>query len=171
MPKPLPGREPDPMARVVDRLLSQLPGLQGGPDAAATVRRSAVDTRPYAELRTSQPRSQHAHLGLWIRLVLGLALGAMILGWPYFRGCGLPLFGYLTTVAVVLVVAGWAAVSAWHLRSGIAHILSLMLFFWGAVLTANALLPRTGYAAVSASWQCGEPGSDPSWMRWFAPPE
>ena len=31
MPKPSSGREPDPMGRVVDRLLAQLPGLRAPP--------------------------------------------------------------------------------------------------------------------------------------------
>ncbi len=167
MPKPPPGREPDPMGREVDRLLAQLPGLQGAVAPAPTAFRSAA-----GEIRVSGGRyvEPPTLIGLWGRVVLGLALGTMITSWPYFRECGLPLYGYLCAVVAVVVAGGWIAMTAWKLRNGVAHILALVLFFWGFVLTLDVLLPRTGYAAASATWQCGEPGSGPSWMRWFAPP-
>ena len=86
------------------------------------------------------------------------------------KECGLPLFGYLGALVAVIVAGGWIAVTAWRLQNGIAHILALVLLFWGLVLTADELLSRTSYAAVQSTWQCGEPGSGPAWMRWFAPP-
>jgi hypothetical protein len=95
----------------------------------------------------------------------------MMTAWPYFRDCGLPLFGYLAALVAVVVAGGWIAVTAWQLRNGIAHILALVLLFWGLVLTADVLLSRTNYAAAPATWQCDVPGSGPSWMRWFAPPD
>ena len=167
MPKPPPGREPDPMGRVVDRLLAQLPGLQGAADPAPPAFRSSA-----LEIRTGSGRyiEPPTLIGLWGRVALGLALGTMMTGWPYFRECGLPLYGYLWAVAAVVVAGGWIAVTSWKLRNGVAHILALVLLFWGLALTLDVLLPRTGYAAASATWQCGEPGSGPSWMRWFAPP-
>ena len=167
MAKPPPGREPDPMARAVDRLLAQLPGLQGAPDPPARIRPSAGEIRTVVAGRGIEPPTL---IGLWGRVALGLALGTMMTGWPYFRECGLPLYGYLFAVAAVVVAGGWIAVTAWKLRNGVAHILALVLFFWGMALTMDVLLPRSGYAAAAATWQCGEPGSGPSWMRWFAPP-
>jgi len=168
MPKPPRGREPDPMDRVVDRLLAQLPGLQGASDPAPTASRSVSgEIRTVSSgLRFDEPTP----MGLWGRVALGLVLGVMMTAWPYFRDCGLPLFGYLAAVGTVVVAGGWIAVSAWKLRNGVAHILALIILFWGLVLTADELLPRTGYAAAAATWGCGEPGSGPSWMRWFAPP-
>ncbi len=169
MPKPPAGREPDPMARVVDRLLSQLPGLQGAHEPSPDVARRSAPSESRIVVgggRVDPPTL----IGLWGRVALGIALGIMMAAWPYYRECGLPLFGYLTAVAAVVVAGGWIAVTAWTLRNGVAHILALVLLFWGLVLTADVLLSRTGYAAVPASWQCGEPDSGPSWMRWFAPP-
>jgi hypothetical protein len=34
-------------------------------------------------------------------------------------------------------------------------MLSFILLFWGIVLAAEQLLPRIGYAAVTAGWRCG----------------
>jgi hypothetical protein len=93
----------------------------------------------------------------------------MMAAYPYFRECGLPLFGYLCAVVAVIVAGGWVAVLSWQMRNEVAHILSLTLILWGLVLAADLLLPRTGYAAVPASWQCDVPESGPSWMRWFRP--
>ncbi len=169
MPKPPPRGEPDPMARVVDRLLAQLPGLQGPPDPSpdASRRYFTPESRTVVGAGRVEPPTV---IGLWGRVALGMTLGIMMTAWPYFRECGLPLFGYLCAVAAVVVAGGWIATTAWKLRNGLAHILALVLLFWGLVLTADLLLPRTGYAAMQATWQCGEPDSGPSWMRWFGPP-
>jgi hypothetical protein len=93
----------------------------------------------------------------------------MMAAYPYFRECGLPLFGYLCAVVTMVLAGGWVAVLSWQIRNEFAHMLSLALILWGLVLAADVLLPRTGYAAVPATWQCGEPGSGPAWMRWFGP--
>ena len=169
MPKPPPRPESDPMARVVDRLLAQLPGLQGGhdPSPAAPHRSHIAENRTVVGGHSFEPPTQ---AGLWGRVALSTALGVMMTAWPYFRECGLPLFGYLFAVAAVVVAGGWIAVTAWKLRNGIAHILALVLLFWGLVLTADELLPRSGYAAAEAHWQCVVPESGPRWMRWFAAP-
>ena len=90
----------------------------------------------------------------WLRLLLGLALGVAITQWPYMRGCGLPLFGYLAAVAGVIVAGLWSAVSSWRSRSALAHTLSIALFCWGGVLAAREILPRVGYARTTATWFC-----------------
>jgi hypothetical protein len=155
------------MARVVDRLLAQLPGLQGAPEPASSPNRTSVgDFRMVSVARRSELPSQ---AGLWGRAMLALALGVMMTAYPYFRDCGLPLFGYLCAVAALVVAGGWVAVLSWQMRNEVAHVLSLVLILWGLALTADVLLPRTGYAAIPATWQCGEPGSGPAWMRWFGP--
>jgi hypothetical protein len=116
-------------------------------------------------------RQQPTSLGLWGRASLAVALGIMMTVYPYFRDCGLPLFGYLCAVAAVVLAGGWVATLAWQMRNEVVHVSALLVILWGLMLTADVLLPRSGYAAVPASWQCAVPESGPSWMRWFRPSE
>ena len=97
----------------------------------------------------------------WVRLLLGLALGVAITQWPYVRGCGIPLFGYLVAVAGVIVAGLWSAASSWRSKSALAHVLSIALFCWGGVLAAREILPRVGYARTTASWFCPVGGTAP----------
>jgi hypothetical protein len=160
MPKPTPGQPPDPMSGVVDRLLAQLPGLQG----EAPVRRSAplqggspVSTISYVDADLHEDL-----LGPWARLLLGLALGTMIAWWPYPRNCGFPLLGYLGAILTIILGGGWAAVSSWRYRAHLAHIISLILMLYGIMLGAAELLPRTGYAMDQAAWGCEDGGPSSS---------
>jgi hypothetical protein len=169
MPKPTPKPEPDPMARVVDRLLAQLPGLQASDEPPSGSGRSASsDLRMISPLRRTQSPSP---LGLWGRALLTVALGVMMTIYPYFRDCGLPLFGYLCAVAALVLAGGWVATIAWQMRNEVVHVTALLVILWGLMLTADVVLPRSGYAAVPAGWQCDVPESGPSWMRWFRPSE
>ena len=153
------------MAHVVDRLLAQLPGLHGAADPYPAAKGpSATQIRIVPAAR---PFTLPGVAGLWGRVALGIALGIMIVGWPYFRACGLPLFGYLFAVVALIGAGLWTAVLAWKLGNAWAHVVSLILLFWGIVLAAGEILPRNGYAAVAESWQCGAPDSGPAWMRWF----
>jgi hypothetical protein len=153
------------MAEVVDRLLAQLSGAPTGPrnrwsptrngrgpQAASTVVGSARDDHdsPLRDL-----------VGLWARVTLALLLGALMTQWPYSHRCGLPLLAYGAAVATVFLAASWTGFASWRQRNGYAHVLSLMLAFWGVVLAAEQLLPRIGYAAEQATWQCDGGG----WFR------
>ncbi len=153
MAKPTPGKSPDPMSKVVDRLLAQLPGLE---PAREPVGASSIRYATQVGIgRAVEPSGTAGELlGLWFRVLLGFTLGAMMLSWPYSRDCGFPLAGYLVAVSCVILAGGWAAVSAWKFRAALAHILSLVLLFWGVVLVAEQLLPRIGYAVDRATWEC-----------------
>lgn len=94
-------------------------------------------------------------VGAWLRTVAAVGLGTAVAYWPYARPCSGLLLAYLGTVAAVLVTGGWASVYAWRARSATAHILALMVVFWGIVLSAEQILPRIGYAGYSAAWVCG----------------
>ncbi len=96
-------------------------------------------------------------LALWARVLLGATLGVVMTQWPYPHSCDLPLLGYLGAVTTVILAGSWLAFASWRLRSGPAHILSLILVYWGIVLAAEQVLPRIGYAADGASWRCAAP--------------
>jgi hypothetical protein len=153
MAKPMPGKTPDPMSKVVDRLLAQLPGLDGArePEHTGSIR---YGTQVGIGRELHQSATAGDLLGLWFRVLLGFTLGGLMLSWPYSRECGFPLFGYLAAVTAVMLAGGWAAVSAWKFRAPLAHVLSLILLFWGIVLGAEQLLPRIGYSIDRATWQC-----------------
>jgi hypothetical protein len=153
------------MEREVNRLLAQLahsgaetivePRLNGGSHAP----------QPTAKPRSSGPtrsvaaRPQWPVAALWGRVVLGVALGAAMILWPYPHACGWALLGYFGAVAAVLFAGAWIAFASWRLRNGVTHLVSLVLFYWGLVLAAEQVLPRIGYAADPAGWLCGEPTS------------
>jgi len=148
------------MAGVVERLLAQLPGLQGEVPVA---RGASRHVSPFGTTIHTVPPPTEDLLGPWARLFLGLALGTMMAWWPYPRSCGFPLAGYLAAVSTVVLGGAWAAVSAWRYRASLAHILSLILVFYGMMLVTAELLPRTGYAIDHATWQCKENDLDSSW--------
>ena len=100
---------------------------------------------------------RYAVLFTWVRLALGLSLGAAMTQWPYTHGCGLPLFVYLGAVLAVLVAGAWSLVSSWKTRSAFAHFLAIALIIWGGVLAAREVLPRIGYAKQAAEWICAAP--------------
>jgi hypothetical protein len=156
MPKPVPGPKPDPMAGAVDRLLAQLPGLQSEPYVSAARPRVAGQSSTSVTMARTESGSQNQIIGVWARVVLGLALGVMMGAWPYLKSCGLPLAGYLGAVVTVILSGWWAASAAWRYRAGLAQVVSLIIMFYGIVLAAAELLPRTGYAVDRATWGCEE---------------
>jgi hypothetical protein len=153
------------MAAVVDRLLAQLSGQPaeprnrwsptrngsrhkaGAPAAAATVVGSARDEQAIGGGPT-------AVAAFWARVSLALLLGAFMTQWPYAHECGVALLGYGGAVTTVILAGSWVALASWRRRNACAHVLALLLTFWGIVLAAEQLLPRIGYAAERAAWQC-----------------
>jgi hypothetical protein len=152
MPNPSSGSHQDPMEGVVDRLLAQLPGLREDHSSRSTWASAGATVGLSHSTDGSSP--EPTLLGLCARLLLVISLGLMMAGWPYDRTCGLPLYAYTGAVAMVIVGGGWAGTTAWKLRVGLAHVISLVLVFWGLVLAAEVLLPRIGYAGQDAGWQC-----------------
>jgi membrane protein YdbS with pleckstrin-like domain len=97
-------------------------------------------------------------LGVFLRLLLSVALGVGIYFWPYDARCGFGLAGYLAAVGVVTASGLWSAVWTWRHRSARGHTLSLLLVLWGVILGAMEVLPRVGYAKADtlhpATWTC-----------------
>jgi hypothetical protein len=152
MPKPSAGANPDPLAREVDRLLAQLSGASRPGSAPAS--HSGQQRRITRVSSSTSPVSRADRVGLWARVGLGAVLGGLMTQWPYPHACGVSLAGYLGAVAMVALAGIWIAVISWKLRSGAAHVLAFLLLFWGILLAAERVLPRVGYAAERASWQC-----------------
>ena len=145
------------MSGVVDRLLAQLPGLQGEAPSPRAISHQGASFGSSSSIHTVPPPMEDL-LGPWARLLLGLALGTMMAWWPYPRTCGFPLAGYLTAVFTVVLGGGWAAVSAWRYRASLAHVLSLILVFYGMMLVAaeavapNRLRGGSGNLGVPGQW-------------------
>jgi len=159
MPKSPLDPQRDPLSREVDRLLAGLatPGARSNGDRPLPSR--APTPGRVAPRGASRPVQTAAltrgdRLALWARVALGLGFGGVMTQWPYPHECDLPLLGYLGAVAMVLVAGAWIAIASWDRRHGLIHILALLLCFWGIVLAAEQVLPRTGYAAERWAWRC-----------------
>ena len=149
------------LAIEIDRLLQKLPGSEPAraiPPDAVPVRRGPP-TRRSSTVSAKRvdwlSPDQAALLGVWLRALTATGLGVAVAWWPYGRACGWMLSGYLAVIGVVLIAGGWASFSAWRERAATAHVLAHLVMFWGIVLAAEQVLPRIGYAGISATWICG----------------
>ena len=155
---PTPSRS---LAIEIDRLLRKLPGSEPAraiPQESIAIRRAPPPRRAGAVAAKPAARwtdEQMTLLGVWLRALAATTLGVAVAWWPYGRTCGWMLSGYLAVIGVVLVAGGWASFSAWRVRAAAAHVLAHLVMFWGIVLAAEQVLPRIGYAAMSATWVCG----------------
>src|SRR6185503_2078754 len=140
--------------KIVDKLLKKLPGadphLRGD---RAKVSVSSVPDVPHGR-RTDAPATARDRLAVWGRVGLGLVLGGVLNQWPYGQNCGIALYLFMGAIVAVIVAGIWSAMWAWRRRMGIAHTVAILTTAWGAMLAADRILPRIGYAAVHASWRC-----------------
>jgi hypothetical protein len=160
------------MAKEVDRLLAQLDGRKKPvvphrpapakpdpqPTTTATIVWASTPAAPATPaVPTPAPRAElpiNEGAALWGRVLLGCSLGLIMVSWPYAHACGWGLLAYSAAVATLLVTGAWIALVAWRQHNGPAHLLALVLFYWGLVLTAEQVLPRVGYGWTDASWTC-----------------
>jgi hypothetical protein len=134
-------RDWDKELAAIDRAIERAPVPAAGTPAAAP--------------RDAGPPLARGSAGrAWARLLPVLALAVALPFWPYARACGLGLALYLGAVAILVGAGFWAATSAWRHRRPLAHVLALGAVTWGGVLAAQEVLPRIGYAKVTASWTC-----------------
>jgi len=147
-------RERREQEAIVKRLLRDLPHadptLSGEERERPPGSGKAGHSRPVPAAR---PRTGAA----WLWTLLGVVVGAAVPFWPYERNCGWWLGLYVTVVAVVLLVALRAVAVTWRHRVGAAHVLALLTLLWGLTLGGEVVLPRVGYATVSARWRCVAP--------------
>jgi hypothetical protein len=132
------------------------PSLPAGPYASSAGIASPTrsSTPPAAPSSGTRRAVQWDAWGVWLRTFAALGLGVAVAFWPYARDCGWMLHGYLAVIGAVLVVGSWASQSAWRAHSATAHLIGLLVVYWGVVLAAEQVLPRIGYAAVDAAWRC-----------------
>jgi hypothetical protein len=158
-PKPRGDSEPSDTPKRASRAIETIPYSPSlpplryapAPDAASAARSA---TPPAVPSKGARREAQWTAWGVWLRTFAALGLGVAVAFWPYARECGLMLHGYLGVIGAVLVVGSWASHSAWRSRSAAAHVLGLLVIYWGVVLAAEQVLPRIGYAAVGAAWRC-----------------
>lgn len=162
------------LAQEIERLMKHLPKadprLLGTPGAMPAVRPSGprpaiTGTTPASRTPTARtpasrtptdgatsPLAQQAPV--WGRVALAVAFAAAVAEYQYTRNCGWMLGLYLAIVAVVMIAGAWGSIVSWRGRNLPAHVLSLIVVFWGIVLAAEQVLPRIGYAASDAFWAC-----------------
>lgn len=144
-----PPRDWDKELAEIDKLMAKSRPTSGVPAAAPSA--PGVPAPRPAALPSTSGRER---LATWGRVLLGVGLAAGMSQWPYRHACGLSLALYLGATGVVVVAGIWGAEAAWRRRIGAAHVLSLVVVFWGLALVAGVLLPRLGYAADPATWLC-----------------
>ena len=163
------------LGREVDRLLRQIPAANIEPPTLVNTQDHAVPPSSPASgapaPRLSSPvrvsstgaatRSRGADFPARVRSMLpwfgamsAVGLGLAVTQWPYQRDCGLMLHLYLGVTGSVMIVGGWATITAWKVRNASVHVIGALVMFWGIVLAAEQILPRIGYAAVPAAWTC-----------------
>jgi hypothetical protein len=135
-------------AQDVDRLLRQLSVREGGVPSPGPGARAMGSGSPAVAEKTPSV------IAAWGWVSLGGVLAAALTQWPYAT-CGIPLAVYMAGVGLVLLTGVWASLTSWRLRLGLAHTLAILLLFVGTTLAAYQVLPRIGYAAVTAAWTCG----------------
>lgn len=152
-----PQRPGDQTDKLVEKLLRQLPyadpGLKGDPE-------TPLPAAPHLALRP-RPRPPGWQRS-WAWVVLALALGAGLSQWPYSRTCGFPLYGYVSVVSLLPIIALRAAIVTWSDRRPVAHVLAILMIFTGAGYAADVVLPRVNYAQETASWRCSYAASSAS---------
>lgn len=137
----------------IDRLIEH--GKGAPPPARGTPAQAAPVVAGQPAALPAPPRGKKDIAGAWVRVLLGVALGAGMTQWPYDAHCGTGLILYLAAAGLVVVVGLWSAVTAWRRRIGLAHVVSLLVVLWGLVLVGQVVLPRTGYLGSHLPWGCG----------------
>jgi hypothetical protein len=105
----------------------------------------------------------------WFWVLLALALAAALPLWPYERSCGLRLTFFLGAAGVTGLIGLLGALASWSHRRGLAHVLSLLVIVWAAVVGLREILPRVGYARVARTWTCEVVPAQPAGPERTAP--
>jgi hypothetical protein len=113
---------------------------------------AAGGTVPAARPPTSTARRFVALTWFWSGLAVVLAVALAL--WPYDRNCGIRLIFFLGAGGLALLAGVLGALTGWAHHRGLAHLLSLLVIVWAAVMIMREILPWAGYARVSRDWTC-----------------
>ncbi len=132
------------------------PGPGGAPGGAHA---GAQGGRTLGGAAAPGRRSWRAQFALLFRLLVGAAVVAALVYWPYPAACGAGLAVYLGLVGALGLAGVATSTSAWRHRAPFVHLLGLAMVAASAVLGAREVLPRVGYAVPNpttpATWACG----------------
>ncbi len=135
--------------KVIERS-SGVAGQRGVPDKPG-------GARPATRTEPSAPATRRSVALTWLWAALSVALALALLVWPYDKACGIRLAFYLGAAAMTAVVGLLGSAAAWSNRRVLAHVISLLVVAWAAVMAAREVLPRIGYAKEAATWSCPTP--------------
>ena len=96
-------------------------------------------------------------VAIWGRTLLGLGLAVGLFKWPWTHHCGAYLYFYMAAAGLLALAGLWVMRVSWVRRSGVSHLIGLLLLGYAAWLLTAEILPRTGYAKVEATWACPAP--------------
>jgi hypothetical protein len=96
----------------------------------------------------------------WFWTGIAVLLAVALLLWPFDRNCGIRLIFFIGAGGLALLAGVIGALNSWSSRSGLAHLLSLLVIVWAGTMVLLEILPRAGYARESRDWTC--PQTQPS---------
>jgi hypothetical protein len=131
----------------IDKVIAKgsLPGAGGSVPAPA-------GRGPGVPMGAPVPRRSVALTWFWV--LLAVALAAALPLWPYQRSCGLQLMFFMGATGVTALIGLLGALASWASRRGFAHVLSLAVILWSAMIGLREVLPRAGYAKTVRTWTC-----------------
>ncbi|MBP6772471.1 MAG: hypothetical protein KA154_05680 [Gemmatimonadaceae bacterium] len=141
-----------------EQLLAESKPVPAGKAAPGKLTAGAASAPAAAAPQRSATTAQGRSWVAWIKVVVAVTAAGGLMFWPWPARCGAPLIGFTAATGAVAALGLWSAVGTWRHRLGLAHIASLLVTLWGAVLGAREILPRVGYAVPSieraAQWSC-----------------
>jgi hypothetical protein len=61
---------------------------------------------------------------------------------------------FMGATGVTALIGLLGALASWASRRGFAHMVSLAVILWSAVIGLREVLPRVGYAKATRTWTC-----------------
>jgi hypothetical protein len=90
----------------------------------------------------------------WFWTGIAVLLAVALVLWPFDRNCGIRLIFFIGAGGLALLAGVVGALNGWTSRSGLAHLLSLLVIAFAGVMVMREILPRAGYAKEARDWTC-----------------